>query len=150
MVKSKSLNEGIRVLSEVVCQAIPAAIPPYPYKPDYAVHPGSTLLEIMCWDTAVAILGYGEGSKEPLRYMERGKRSDKIAKSAHKLCQQLHGVVTGHEDLTPGLIDRLEKWSGIPKRFWLALQTTYKEHPSVKKKENKNGTKARKKTNKRR
>jgi plasmid maintenance system antidote protein VapI len=85
------------------------------YKPDYAVHPGKTVLEMMCWKTAIAMLG--------------GKNT----KSAHKLSSQLQGIVTGRCNLTPAIIAKLEKWSEVPKSFWRNLQTNYQNHPTIKK-----------------
>tara|TARA_Y100000034_G_C6902535_1_gene417741 strand:+ start:116 stop:427 length:312 start_codon:yes stop_codon:yes gene_type:complete len=73
-------------------------IAPYPYDPDYAVHPGLTLSECIA-----------------------GKWAEDNGLEVIEICD----IINGFKPITPELAKKFEKLLGIPETFWNNLQRNY-------------------------
>ena len=80
-----------------------SSILPTEYKPDYAVKPGDTIIELMCTNLA-----------QKLRLDE----------------DSFSSIVFGYEPITEKVAEKLEEEFGISKSFWLNLEKNYRENKS--------------------
>lgn len=76
------------------------------YNPDYAVPPGETLLEIM----------------ESL-----GMSQAELAERTHRPKKTISEIINGKVSITPETALQLERVLGVPAKFWMNLETNYRQ-----------------------
>lgn len=81
----------------------------HPWKPDYAVPPGETLLETL---------------------EELGMTQRELAHRTDLAPQTINLIVKGVDPITPDTANRLELATGVPACFWNSLERGYREHLS--------------------
>ena len=92
-------------------------IEPKPFEPDYAVHPGGTLLECILFHFAYEM---------HTGCIYNNECTDAERNNAHKFAAKLLAVVKEETPITEDVIAWLPR-SFPPKKFWLNYQANYEK-----------------------
>ena len=95
-------------------------IKPKPYEPDYAVHPGATLLECIIFSFAYELI-----TKKPFLEWD-GLNDNQNPDEVHDLMTQLITIIQAQAPLTETLINQLPQ-GFPPKTFWQNYQKNYEK-----------------------
>jgi plasmid maintenance system antidote protein VapI len=92
-------------------------IEPKPFEPDYAVHPGATLLECILFHFAYEM---------QTGYTYSNECSERERDNAQNFAAKLLTVILEEAPITEDIITRLPR-SFPPKKFWLNYQANYEK-----------------------
>ena len=94
-------------------------VKPKPYEPNYAVHPGQTLLECILYQFAYELI-----TKKP--FLTWNGKLPEEDNTIHELAQELLTIIQEQAPITETLVGIFPK--GFPtKTFWLNYQTNYEK-----------------------